>query len=61
MQFGPSRWALCPIRRGDKCKIDGGGGRRDPVTGAHGAAGEYGHLPLGDRRRHCPCGARGCW
>ncbi|WP_446220625.1 ROK family protein [Micromonospora sp. IBHARD004] len=32
-----------------------------PVTGAHGAAGEYGHLPLGDRRLHCPCGARGCW
>ena len=32
-----------------------------PVDGAHGAAGEYGHLPLGDRRLRCPCGARGCW
>lgn len=32
-----------------------------PVTGAHGAAGEYGHLPFGDRSRRCPCGARGCW
>jgi predicted NBD/HSP70 family sugar kinase len=31
------------------------------VTGAHGAAGDYGHLPFGDRRRSCPCGARGCW
>jgi predicted NBD/HSP70 family sugar kinase len=35
------------------------GGR--PATGAHGAAGEYGHLPFGDRARRCPCGARGCW
>jgi len=32
-----------------------------PVTGAHGAAGEYGHLPFGDRALRCPCGARGCW
>ena len=32
-----------------------------PVDGAHGAGGEYGHLPLGDRRLRCPCGARGCW
>lgn len=32
-----------------------------PVTGASGAAGEYGHLPFGDRRLTCPCGARGCW
>ncbi|MFJ5620472.1 ROK family protein [Micromonospora sp. NPDC093243] len=32
-----------------------------PMTGAHGAAGEYGHLPFGDRTRRCPCGARGCW
>ncbi|WP_157408573.1 ROK family protein [Actinoplanes sp. N902-109] len=35
------------------------GGR--PVTGSHGAAGEYGHQPYGDRSLHCPCGARGCW
>ncbi|MFI5908299.1 ROK family protein [Dactylosporangium sp. NPDC051541] len=32
-----------------------------PLTGTHGAAGEFGHLPLGDRRLACPCGARGCW
>lgn len=32
-----------------------------PVTGTSGAAGEYGHLPFGDRRLRCPCGARGCW
>jgi predicted NBD/HSP70 family sugar kinase len=32
-----------------------------PVTGAHGGAGEYGHMPFGDRALRCPCGARGCW
>jgi len=32
-----------------------------PSTGAHGAAGEYGHQPYGDRSLFCPCGARGCW
>ncbi|MGW6277411.1 ROK family transcriptional regulator [Kribbella sp. NPDC055071] len=32
-----------------------------PAQGASGAAGEYGHMPFGDRRRPCPCGARGCW
>jgi len=32
-----------------------------PVQGASGAGGEYGHIPFGDRRRPCPCGARGCW
>lgn len=32
-----------------------------PLTGAHGAAGEFGHLPFGDRAVRCPCGARGCW
>jgi predicted NBD/HSP70 family sugar kinase len=32
-----------------------------PQTGATGAGGEYGHLPFGDPRLHCPCGARGCW
>lgn len=31
------------------------------VTGAIGAAGEFGHLPFGDPHRECPCGARGCW
>jgi predicted NBD/HSP70 family sugar kinase len=33
----------------------------EPVTGTHGAAGEYGHVPFGDRSLVCPCGARGCW
>lgn len=32
-----------------------------PQAGAHGAAGEYGHLPFGDPDRSCPCGAHGCW
>lgn len=32
-----------------------------PVVGATGAAGEFGHLPFGNRRLRCPCGARGCW
>jgi predicted NBD/HSP70 family sugar kinase len=33
----------------------------DPVTGATGAGGEFGHVPFGDSRLRCPCGARGCW
>lgn len=33
----------------------------EPVAGAHGAAGEYGHIPFGDPGLECPCGARGCW
>ena len=33
----------------------------EPVTGAHGAAGEYGHIPFADPNLACPCGARGCW
>lgn len=32
-----------------------------PLTGATGAAGEFGHMPLGDPAVLCPCGARGCW
>jgi predicted NBD/HSP70 family sugar kinase len=31
------------------------------VPGARGAAGEFGHLPMGDQAVRCPCGARGCW
>lgn len=30
------------------------------VRGAHSVAGEIGHLPLGDTRVTCHCGARGC-
>jgi predicted NBD/HSP70 family sugar kinase len=33
----------------------------EPLSGAHGAAGEYGHIPFGDPALVCPCGARGCW
>jgi predicted NBD/HSP70 family sugar kinase len=33
----------------------------EPISGAHGAAGEYGHLPFADQALVCPCGARGCW
>lgn len=32
-----------------------------PHLGAHGAAGEYGHLPFGDPAQRCACGATGCW
>ncbi|WP_062433673.1 ROK family protein [Herbidospora daliensis] len=36
------------------------GGR--PLAGAHGVAGEFGHLPLaGDPHAACPCGSAGCW
>ncbi|GHJ58519.1 sugar kinase [Nocardioides sp. OK12] len=30
-------------------------------TGAHGFAGEVGHMPLGDPRAVCGCGRTGCW
>jgi predicted NBD/HSP70 family sugar kinase len=32
-----------------------------PVRGARGRGGEFGHLPFGDPRLECPCGAHGCW
>ncbi len=32
-----------------------------PVTGAHGSAGEFGHMPLAGGDRPCRCGAAGCW
>ena len=31
-----------------------------PWTGAHGVAGELGHIPQGDMSRHCGCGNTGC-
>jgi predicted NBD/HSP70 family sugar kinase len=31
------------------------------VTGATGAAGEFGHMPFGDPGLRCRCGATGCW
>jgi predicted NBD/HSP70 family sugar kinase len=32
-----------------------------PVTGAHGAAGEFGHMPLTGGCEPCRCGSTGCW
>lgn len=32
-----------------------------PLTGATGAGGEFGHQPFGDPAVPCPCGAQGCW
>ena len=32
-----------------------------PVTGAHGAAGEFGHMPLAGGSDPCRCGSVGCW
>jgi len=32
-----------------------------PVTGAHGSAGEFGHMPLAGGRDPCRCGSAGCW
>jgi predicted NBD/HSP70 family sugar kinase len=61
-RFGAARGAgtvlhlLVAVGLGGTLVVDG-----EPVTGAHGAAGEYGHVPFGDRRLMCPCGARGCW
>jgi len=31
------------------------------LAGARGVAGEFGHMPFGDRATICPCGASGCW
>lgn len=31
-----------------------------PLTGAHGRAGEIGHLPVAGQDEPCPCGGRGC-
>lgn len=47
---------LLAVGVGGTLVIDG-----EPVTGAHGAAGEYGHIPFGDPALVCPCGASGCW
>jgi predicted NBD/HSP70 family sugar kinase len=31
------------------------------LSGTHGLAGEFGHMPFGDLSISCPCGATGCW
>ena len=32
-----------------------------PLTGVHGAAGEFGHMPLTGGTESCRCGSVGCW
>jgi predicted NBD/HSP70 family sugar kinase len=32
-----------------------------PVTGAYGSAGEFGHMPLAGGHEPCRCGSTGCW
>jgi len=32
-----------------------------PATGAHGSAGEFGHMPLTGGQERCRCGCIGCW
>jgi predicted NBD/HSP70 family sugar kinase len=32
-----------------------------PISGALGEGGEFGHMPLGTLGLRCPCGAMGCW
>ena len=32
-----------------------------PVTGTHGSAGEFGHMPLTGGDEPCRCGSTGCW
>ena len=32
-----------------------------PVTGTHGSAGEFGHMPLTGNDGPCRCGSTGCW
>ena len=31
------------------------------ITGSHGMAGEFGHIPLDENGPACACGRRGCW
>lgn len=54
---GLSSFALVTVGTGIGCamSIDG-----RVVSGAHGVAGEVGHLPLGGMDRMCTCGNRGC-
>jgi len=53
---GTALHLLVEVGIGGTLVVDG-----HPVTGAGGAAGEYGHVPFGSRRLRCPCGAYGCW
>ncbi|MGE2731271.1 ROK family transcriptional regulator [Mycolicibacterium vaccae] len=53
---GTSLHLIVALGIGGTLVVDG-----EPLSGAHGAAGEYGHIPFGDPALVCPCGARGCW
>jgi len=53
---GTALHVLVEVGVGGSLVVDG-----QPIVGATGAGGEYGHLPFGDGGRLCPCGARGCW
>ena len=54
---GVDSFALVTIGAGIGCALVLGGRL---VAGAHGVAGELGHLPVSDRREPCHCGASGC-
>ncbi|MDP9417605.1 MAG: ROK family transcriptional regulator [Actinomycetota bacterium] len=47
---------LVDVGIGGSLIVDG-----QPLRGARGASGEFGHLALGERHLRCPCGATGCW
>ncbi|WP_037914985.1 ROK family transcriptional regulator [Actinacidiphila yeochonensis] len=54
---GLSSFALVTVGAGIGCGIFVGG---QVVSGAHGVAGELGHLPVGGTDRVCTCGNAGC-
>jgi len=54
---GVDSFALVTIGAGIGCALVLGGRL---VAGAHGVAGELGHLPVSERREPCHCGASGC-
>lgn len=59
---GAARGASLSLHLLIEVGIGGGIVDRGTAMGGHsGAAGEFGHLPLGDRDVDCPCGLRGCW
>lgn len=54
---GADSFALVTVGTGVGCALVLNGGI---VAGAHGVAGEIGHLPVGGDEVACPCGGRGC-
>jgi len=55
--LGTSSFAIVTIGRGIGSGLHVNG---EVIEGAHGVAGEIGHLPLTSPDRICPCGRRGC-